>query len=632
MNKDRRNSPNEKTDYEKSELVNHLPTGSHTTNAKTNNSKSIDNAEHMDRLNADNQEFAVHSDRNWTSPSETIDFDPEADAKQLLERDNHSPESGTFSPVTLEDIESTHKDELNWKIDERLNTNMFKFLLKNNGKDETQGHPLDFLTTSSKGKKSTKQVVLPENMQISINSDTCFYVAEEIVERGHSTIDDIEFLLASCKGISNPNELQHNLKVCFEYADIEYFDDTGVSNNRVTESVTHLSVEDLAEAIDAILNRHTALPGARRFTFDRGKERALLNTLLNAKQALHRKILSSATVIESILDAANTSNNSQPIDCTTSENDRHSNCSSASKYEIPNDALARFNEWYANGMTQHGRGRRNGLLALRDMKLSTVFFHENLMLLTQKSTKAVDVRNVTDAVRGVETAQQVIVHEFLPFARRFAARETDWGEDPDDVFQVAGLGLLRAVHRLEPERTASISYYFFVSMKQQLSRWRCNEGSAVRVPVHVHPKIQDFDLRHQMNTTVSNKHSSTDHSANQTVCDEKDSILIGRIPRFPVYTNKISEWDKILGGYDCEFENSDVKSAINETLAELPERQERIIRLRYGLDGKACLTLEEIGVKFGVTRERIRQIEAKAMEALKFPPRKRKLQEILDWQ
>ena len=168
-------------------------------------------------------------------------------------------------------------------------------------------------------------------------------------------------------------------------------------------------------------------------------------------------------------------------------------------------------------------------------------------------------------------------------------------------------------------------------MKQALMRWRADEGSAIRVPVH----------RQENLGKLEQAAASLDFRADGTVTDDALAVELGwssedvrrirRIPRQAQYPESFDEWDGLLPQPQIEdfFDQAETERIVTEALAELPARQADVIRMRFGIGRAMEMTLEEIGRIHGVTRERIRQIEVKALKQLSHPASKRRLQALL---
>lgn len=287
--------------------------------------------------------------------------------------------------------------------------------------------------------------------------------------------------------------------------------------------------------------------------------------------------------------------------------------------------------WQANGRAMDGKQRREALAALETLDLSQAFHKELVSSLEQKQANSEQTDRLHAQISVFEAANERLIHEHLPYVRRFAARNVEEGEDPEDVFQVAFMGLQRSTRRFDPERGYRFVVYASYWMRQAIMRWRADEGAAIRIPVHRKEKIARLDLAMEKldvraDGTVSDNDLAVDM---EWTTDEVSQFRA--IPREAEYPESIEDWDEVLPEQEDAntFDQAETESIITDALAELPEREADVIRMRFGIGRDADMTLEEIGQIYGVTRERIRQIEAKGLDRLSHPGRKRRLQELL---
>jgi len=230
-----------------------------------------------------------------------------------------------------------------------------------------------------------------------------------------------------------------------------------------------------------------------------------------------------------------------------------------------------------------------------------------------------------------EAATARLVREHLPFARRYAARNVEDGEDPEDVFQVAFTGLQRSTRRFDSERGDRFVIYCTFWMQQALTRWRADEGASIRVPAHRYHNLAMLDR-------VLNK---LDVRADSIVSDNELAAELGwatdqvrefrRIPRNAEYPESIEDWEEHIPAQEYEdiFDNAETVRIVMDALAELDSREAAVIKMRFGIGFDDEMTLEEIGKYYDLTRERIRQIETKALQRLSLPARKARLKELM---
>jgi RNA polymerase primary sigma factor len=209
-----------------------------------------------------------------------------------------------------------------------------------------------------------------------------------------------------------------------------------------------------------------------------------------------------------------------------------------------------------------------------------------------------------------------------------------------DLIQEGNIGLIRATKKFEYQRGHKFSTYATWWIRQAVTRAIADQGRTIRVPVHMGDQINKLlRVQHQLTQKLGREPTVEELADTLEVLPKKveNMIQVARRP-LSLETPTDDEEDSVLGDFieDDEALPPDETATFNllrehlvEVLDTLPPREVRILQLRYGLlDGQAY-TLEEVGRKMGVTRERVRQIEAQALTRLRHPSVRRKLRDYL---
>ncbi len=273
-------------------------------------------------------------------------------------------------------------------------------------------------------------------------------------------------------------------------------------------------------------------------------------------------------------------------------------------------------------------------LTEKDLKQIEYQFEDTCENILVHSTK------IKYGQKMMKDAKDRLIRANLRLVVSIAKKYTNRGLHFFDLVQEGNIGLIKAVEKFEYRKGFKFSTYATWWIRQAITRSISDQARTIRVPVHMIEQINKVVRESRMLMQSLGREPTDEEVAEKLGWTELKVKAVKNVAREPISleTPVGEEEDSLLSDFieDKEVENPATQTAyallqeqLKDVLATLPAREQEVLKMRFGLDDGYSLTLEEVGLYFEVTRERIRQIEAKALRRLRHPKRSRKLKDFI---
>jgi RNA polymerase primary sigma factor len=251
-------------------------------------------------------------------------------------------------------------------------------------------------------------------------------------------------------------------------------------------------------------------------------------------------------------------------------------------------------------------------------------------LLTPKE----EIQLAAKIKKGDKNARAHMIKANLRLVVKIAQDYSGYGLPLADLISEGNIGLMKAVERFDPAKGGKLSTYAAWWIKQSIKRALANQSKTIRLPVHMVDKIAKMRRITMLLTEAIGREPTDEELAEELGIPRKKLSLLKQASQrptsldAPVNEGESTDYGEIIGDDKAvspldALSDKNIHHQLDDLLEVLDEREHRIIDARFGLNGKKPMTLEEVGREFGVTRERIRQLQNVALEKMRKALRKK---------
>lgn len=454
---------------------------------------------------------------------------------------------------------------------------------------------------------------------------------DELLQKGRCDAEMIDALVSNVRGSFSYEALFAN--VFFEMSALgamhdgeeqAFLDECEYPQGSIDRS-------DVADLLQSILSGSNIKPGVEAFALSRRAEESLFNRISDCERKISSVLVSSELLLSVVVMLGEQMCRGQIKPETVSELEIHpmrqTEDGDALSASLP--YLTAYLALLADG-DETDKDRKAAEDAVASMKLSGIGVE--LICRGLEGNASVDDARETLAEQAAlrrslfEAASVSQLTQLRRVAARFPVEELE----EDDLFQDGYFGLAKSVEKFEAGRGNRLATYSQYGIRQSIGRAVGDSKSVIRIPVHFASKIRQFDRFDEGQRGGISRDDYLGALIKALQIELEEVHKIESVLRFPIEFDEShcsdleNESDPLSGVLDEQR-----KEVIQDFLEDLPERWADIIVRRFGLDRDNEMTLEQIGQIYSVTRERIRQIEAKALKWLRHPIRTKLLRELL---